>query len=646
MMSRHPFHRGSLTGLLLALCSLAAPLQAATLKLRLLETTDLHMVMLNHDYYQDRATDEYGLAKTATLIHAARAEVKNHLLVDNGDLLQGSPLGEYVATVKPLQPGQVHPAYKVMNWLRYDVANLGNHDFNYGLPMLDRALAGAAFPYINANLHRDDGDGNPANDKPAFTPYVILERQVIDEAGGTHRLKIGVIGFAPPQVMVWDRERLLGKLVAHDIVETARRLVPEMRTRGADVIVAVAHSGFEFGETVLFAENTVAKLSEVPGIHAILFGHSHGEFPGRFFSSHPKANLQRGTINGIPAVMPGFWGSHLGVVDLVLEPAGSGWKVTDGRAELRPIWDRAARKPLVAADPKVAELIAEEHAGTRAYMNTQVGRSAAPLTTYFSLVQDDAIVQLVSQAQLAYARRALAGTPYAGLPLLSAAAPFKTGPRGGGYADIAAGPLSLRHAAEIYPYPNQLQVVEMTGAQLREWLEMAALVFQRIDPAGPPEQNLINDAVPGYFLDTLDGLSYRIDVTQPARYARGGRLVAPEARRIVDLRFDGKPVDDTARFAVVTNSYRAGGGDMFPGLDGKNIVLRAPDDNREAVVQYLKSVPRLEPSADGNWRILPVPGVKLRFTSGSAGIAHLAAYPQVRLVKDNGDGFAVYELQP
>jgi 2',3'-cyclic-nucleotide 2'-phosphodiesterase/3'-nucleotidase len=279
-------------------------------------------------------------------------------------------------------------------------------------------------------------------------------------------------------------------------------------------------------------------------------------------------------------------------------------------------------------------------------MNVQVGRSSAPLTTYFSLVVDDPIVQLVAQAQLAYARRALAGTPYAKLPLLSAASPFKTGPRGGGYADIPAGPLSLRHAAEIYVYPNQLQAVLLTGAQLREWLEMTTLVFHRIDPAGAPEQNLINDAMPGYFLDTLDGVTYRIDVTQPARYARGGRLVAPDARRIVDLRFEGQPVDDTARFVVVTNSYRAGGGDMFPGLDGKNIVLSAPDDNREALVQYLKSMPQVDPMADGNWRILPVPGIKLRFTSGVGGIAHLSRYPQIKLIKDNGDGFAVYELQP
>jgi 2',3'-cyclic-nucleotide 2'-phosphodiesterase/3'-nucleotidase len=419
-----------------------------------------------------------------------------------------------------------------------------------------------------------------------------------------------------------------------------------MKARGADVIVVIAHSGFEFGESIFFAENAVAKLAEQAGVDAILFGHSHGEFPGRYFSSHSKANLQQGTINGIAAVMPGFWGSHLGVVDLVLQKTAGAWKVSSGRGEIRPIWDRAARKPLVEADPRVAALLADEHAGTLAFMRAPLGESRSPIHTYFSLVGDDPSVQLIAQAQLAYARRALANTVYAKLPLLSAASPFKTGPRGGGYVDIPAGTLSLRNAAEIYVYPNALQAVEVTGAQVREWLEMSALVYNRIDPQGPPEQNLINTAVPGYFLDTLDGVSYRIDVSQPARYQRGGKLVKPDAHRIVDLRYQGRPIDEQAHFVVVTNSHRASGGDSFPGLDGNNIVLRAPDENREALVQFIKAAGVVNPAADDNWRLEAVPGVKLRFVSGSGGIAHLAQQPHIKLVQDNGDGSALYELAP
>jgi 2',3'-cyclic-nucleotide 2'-phosphodiesterase / 3'-nucleotidase len=206
----------------------------------------------------------------------------------------------------------------------------------------------------------------------------------------------------------------------------------------------------------------------------------------------------------------------------------------------------------------------------------------------------------------------------------------------------------VRHVADLYVYPNTVKVVRLTGAQVREWLEMSAGAFNRIDPAGPPEQNLLNTAFPSFNFDTLDGVTYRIDVTQAARYDRGGKVVAPEARRIQDLRFAGQPVQDSQLFAVVTNNYRAAGGGNFPGLDGSTTVADAPDENREALMQHLQNTQRngqqISPSADNNWRINPVAGVMLRFVSGAGGIAHLARTPQVRLVKDNGDGSALYEL--
>ena len=616
---------------------------AQTVKLRILGTTDVHMSLMAYDYYQDKAADDYGLARTATLMKAARAEVKNSLLFDNGDLLQGNPLGDYVARIKPLAAGQVHPAYKVMNALGYDAANVGNHEFNYGLPFLRGALPGANFPYVNANVVLDEGARKGQN---AFQPYVILDRTFTDEAGQPQKLKVGVIGFVPPQIMQWDRIHLQGKVAPLDIPQTARSLVPQMRAEGADVVVVIAHSGFEFGETVFFAENTVARLAEVPGVNAILFGHSHGEFPGRFFNRHAKVDLERGTINGVPAVMPGFWGSHLGVMDLVLQRDSGQWKVTDGRGALRAVYNRDTRKALAEPDPAVAALIKAEHEGTLAFVRAEVAQTLAPIYSYFAQVVDDPSVQLVSLAQLAYGKKALAGTPYEKLPLLSAAAPFKTGGRGGAnyYTDIPAGPIAVRNVADLYVYPNTVSVVKLTGAQVREWLEMSATAFNRIDPAGAPEQNLINTSFPSYNFDTIDGVTYRIDVTQPARYERSGKLVAPEGRRIKDLRFNGQPIDDKAEFAVVTNNYRASGGGAFPGLDGNNVILNAPDENRQALLDYLQATRRVQPSADGNWRILPVPGVKLRFSGGSAALKVLPQVPQVRLVKDNGDGTALFEL--
>ena len=423
---------------------------AAELKLRILETTDVHMNLLSYDYYQDKATDQYGLSRAISLIKAARGEAVNSLLFDNGDLLQGNPMGDLVAKVRPLQDGQVHPAYKVMNQLAYDAANFGNHEFNYGLPFLRRSIQGANFPYVNANVYLDDKDKDSANAKHAFTPYVLLDRQFKDAQGQRHSLKVGVIGFVPPQIMQWDKANLEGRVVVRDMVDVARKYVPEMRARGAQLVVVIPHSGFEKGEVGQFAENAVSRLAEIPGVDAILFGHAHAEFPSPAFAAYPKVDISRGTINGVAAVMPGRWGDHLGVIDLMLDNSSGSWKVTDSKSTIRPIFDRVAKKSVADADPMVEKTVGEEHALTLAYVRDKVATSSAPIYSYFAQVADDPSVQIVSNAQIAYVKRAMQGTEYEKYPVLSAAAPFKSGGRQGWsyYTDIPAGPLAIKHTAE------------------------------------------------------------------------------------------------------------------------------------------------------------------------------------------------------
>jgi len=621
------------------LLSLASA-HAADLKLRILETTDVHMSLLNYDYYRDQATDEYGLAKTITLIKAARAEVANSLLFDNGDLLQGNPLGDLVARVRPLAQGERHPAFKVLNELGVDAANIGNHEFNYGLPFLRQALAGARFPYVNANV-RLAGNG-----RPAFTPSVMLQRQFKDEAGRPQRLKIAVFGLVPPQIMQWDKQHLSGRVQAQDMVETARALVPRLRAAGADLVIAIAHTGIEAQASAPLAENAAVRLAQVPGLDLLLLGHAHAQFPGPEFEGLPGVDAKAGRLHGLPAVMPGRWGDHLGLIDLTLRRSAGRWRVLESQASLRPIYDRQARRALVATDPAPARLIADEHARTLDYVRQQVASTEAPIHSYFAQVADDPSVQLVAQAQLAYMARAVKGTAYEGLPLVSAAAPFKSGGRQGWshYTDIPAGPLAIKHVADLYVYPNTIKGLKLKGRELREWLEMAAGQFRQIDPAGPAEQALIEPRFPSFNFDTLDGLTYEIDVSQPARYDLEGRLVQPQSHRILGLSYRGAPIDDEAEFLVVTNNYRASGGGHFPGLGPKRIVVDAPDENRAALAQYLADSKRVNPSADGNWRIRPVPGVRLQFVSGLGGIAHLAATPAVRLVRELGDGSALYEL--
>jgi len=634
--------RTALIALTLAAAFAATAAQAAPLQLRLLETTDIHMNLLDWDYYQDRPTPEFGLARTVSLIKQARSEQANTLLFDNGDLLQGTPLGDHVARIEPLKKGAVHPAIRILNALHYDAANIGNHDFNYGLPLLRQAIAGARFPYVNANAMQAT---TPT--RHAFTPSIVLTRSFKDEAGQTQKLRIGVIGVVPPQILQWDHANLEGRLIATDMVEAAQREAAKLRGK-VDVLVVIAHTGLDRdADLPSGSEYMAAQLATIPGVDALLLGHQHAEFPGAQFAGYPNADAVNGRLHGVPAVMPGHWGSHLGQIDLKLDKVGGHWKVLDSKSTLRPIFDAAKREPLVEADPLVGHLIAHEHEGTLQDMRSPVAENLTPIFSHFAMVGDDPSVQIVSDAQAAYARELLKGTPDAALPLLSAAAPFKAGGRQGSanYTEIAAGPLLAKNVADLYVYPNLVTIVKIRGAEVREWLEMSASALRRINPAGPAEQDLVDPNARSYNFDTIDGVTYEIDVTQPTRYDIDGKLVNPQSHRVVGLSYQGKPIDENAQFLVVTNNYRANGGGHFPGLDASRIVNATPMETRQALANYLARAGKVNAMADGNWRIQPVPGVKLLFVSAASAERYLPLVPRIKLVRKQEAGWALYELE-
>ncbi|PSC05768.1 bifunctional 2',3'-cyclic-nucleotide 2'-phosphodiesterase/3'-nucleotidase [Alsobacter soli] len=616
--------------------------QPARVKLRLLGTTDLHVNVMPYDYYRDKPDDTVGLAKTAALIKTARAEAPNAVLFDNGDLIQGSPMGDYMAYRKGLKAGEVHPMMAAMNALDYSCGTLGNHEFNYGLSFLGFSLAGAGFPVVCANLHKIDGS-------PLVKPTLVLDRDVVDEAGNKQRLRIGVIGFVPPQIMQWDQGHLAGKVQTTDIVDAARKYIPEL-DKQCDLIVALCHSGIEGGERKGGEENAALHLSRVPGIDVIFTGHQHKVFPGKDFAGIPGVDSDKGTLNGVPAVMAGFWGSHLGVVDLDLQKGPDGWKVAGFAVEARPIYERKDRQvvPRVEAEAAVAATVKADHDATLAYVREPVGEARNPINSYFALVADDPSVQVVSQAQLWYIRPIAATMPGLNdLPVLSAAAPFKCGGRGGPdyYTDVKAGPIAIKDVADIYLYPNTVRAVKVTGAQVREWLERSAGIFRRIDPARTDEQPLIDEGFPTYNFDVIDGVTYAIDVTQPSRYDGNGKLVAPDARRIVDLRFNGLPVDEKQAFLVATNNYRAGGGGNFPGADGSTVVIEAPDTNRDVIVRYVVEQKVIDPVPDNNWRFAPVAApVNVTFVTSPHAAKALPKGLKAAPAGDAPGGFAKFRL--
>lgn len=617
---------------------------AQTVELRILETTDLHTNALGYDYYQDKPTGEFGFEYTATLIQNARKEKRNTLLYDNGDLLQGNPLGDYAAKVKPLQPGQMHPMHAAMKLLNYDAGNLGNHEFNYGLPFLQQVAADAPMPMVSANTYKDNGSGKPGEN--AFTPYLIQRRMVFDTAGRPYFINVGVIGLLPPQIVDWDKANLDGKIVTTDMVEAARKFVPQMKAQGADIIIALAHSGIN-ADYKPGQENAATELTKVPGIDAVLSGHSHQEFPGPVYKSIPGADITKGTINGKPIVMAGFWGNDLGIIDLKLnyDRKTQKWTVADGTSSLRPIWDKTAKKNTIQPDPRIAAAVNAAHQGTLAYVRGKVADLSAPINSYWALVQDDPSVQLVSNAQIAYVKAALSSTQYKDLPVLSAAAPFKAGGRSGAsyYTDIPAGTLAIKNIADLYVYPNTVQAVLVTGAQVKEWLERSAGQFKQIDPTKTEPQALVDDSFPTYNFDIIDGVTYEIDVSQPSRYNANAELANPGANRIKNLQYQGKPIDPAQQFVIATNNYRASGGGKFPGLDGKNIILQSPDETRQALISYFNEQKNVNPAADSNWKLTPIPGATLLYVSSPNAQKYLPA--GATLVKTRDDGFAEYLIK-
>ncbi|GGI11240.1 bifunctional 2',3'-cyclic-nucleotide 2'-phosphodiesterase/3'-nucleotidase [Gottfriedia solisilvae] len=635
-------------------------------KFRIMETTDIHTNLLNYDYYKNANYEKVGLAKTATLVKEARGEVQNSVLVDNGDLIQGTPLGTYEAKIDPLKEGEVHPVFKAMNLMGYDIATLGNHEFNYGLDFLDEAYEDANFPYINANVFVDDHDNNPTNDRNKFNPYKILNKKIVDEQGKKHVIKVGFIGFAPPQINEWDKANLEGKVITKNIVETAKKFIPEMREQGADVIVAMTHSGFSANKEN--TEDVIYSLSEVPGIDAITFSHTHKVFPAKteatldalFLGADkkplPGVDNAKGTINGVPAVQAGYGGGSLGLIDLTLKKEKGKWSVVNSQSSTREVWvdvkdpvsGKTKTESTVAPDQEIVNAIKPNHDATVKYVNTPIGSTTDDIHSYFSLVQDDPSIQVVTNAQKWFVEKYVAEKKpeYKNLPILSVGAPFKAGRNGvAEYTEIKKGDLTIRSAGDLYLYDNTLKAVKVKGSVVKEWIEMTAGKFNQINPNKTEEQALLNPSFPVYNFDVIDGVNYQIDVTKPARYDVNGNLVN-NTSRVLNLTYNGQPLDLNQEFIVVTNNYRAGGGGNFPGVKGSELVVDSADENRQILMDYISEMKTITPTADSNWSIAPINGnVNVTFTTSPRAEEFIKPNSNISYTnKTDNAGFGIFKL--
>lgn len=556
-------------------------------RLTVLGTTDTHGNILNWDYYSDSEYDDsqhndIGLAKISTLINQIRAErgIGTTLTLDAGDTIQGTPLSYYYARIDPT--AAIHPMAAAMNTIGYDAAALGNHEFNYGLDVLRRFESQLQYPLLGANaLDWQTGE-------PAFAEFVIRELPI---DGHAEPLKVGVVGLVTPGCAIWDKANLDGKLRFNGIVEQGKIVIPKVIEAGAEVVIVCCHSGADtsssYGQALPWPENAASLLAEqVPGIDAILVGHAHLEIGQRFVAGP----------DGVKQVLlsePRMWGQRLSVMELNLLRRQGRWTVDSASSTV-------LNANTVAEDSRIVELVASQHAATRAYVNEVIGSCTTAMSAATARFQDTAVLGFVNHIQASAVRDALTGSASAGLPVLSAVAPFNA------RAAIPDGKVTVRDVAGLYAFDNTLVAIRFTGAQLKAYLEHSARYYKQVAGTGPFRPVEITHAVTvtsprgtaDYNYDVVSGLqaplTYEIDIFEPV------------GSRIRQLSYDGAPIPDDQQFVLALNNYRQSGGGNFPGVATAPIVYGAQVEIRQLIIDWVSANPAINPDdfATVHWKLV------------------------------------------
>lgn len=547
MKKRSPFLHSFMTlVVLLALVLVARSFVPDRVQITILGTTDLHGNIDPIDYYTNKP-DNRGLAKIATLIKRARKENPNSLLIDSGDTIQGTPLESFHNRKNNAPPD---PMMLVMNSLNYDAMTVGNHEYNFGLKVLEKARAEANFPWLSANTY------DIAKQQPHYKPYIVKE-----VAG----VKIGILGLTTPGIPNWDNPPNYAGLEFHEPVSEARKWVAVLRdNEKVDVVVIAMHMGL--GEDLRTGEvspgqvphenEAISIAQEVPGVDVIFMGHTHREVPSLY-------------INGVLLTQANYWGKNLARADLYLQKnANGGWRVYAKSARTLAADDR------VEPDPDAVKIAQPYDKETQAWLARTIGQSAEELTAKDARFRDTAILDLIQKVQLE-----------AGKADVSMVASFNSEAR------IAKGPVSVRDIAGLYVYENTLVVLEVTGQQLKDALEHSAKYFKAYVPGKAPSD--LVDEIPAYNFDIAEGVTYDLDISKPI------------GERIQNLRFRGQPLSPTRKLRLATNNYRVNGGGGYTMYQNAPVVYRSSEEIREMIIDWVERNKTVPVKPNNNWRLVP-----------------------------------------
>ncbi len=512
----------------------------------ILGTTDMHGRVFPIDYYTNKY-DNVGITKVASLIKEARKTDPDLLLVDSGDTIQGTPL-EYFHNKRNNAPPD--PMMLAMNALHYDSMTVGNHEYNFGLNVLEKARSEAKFPWLSANTY------NTGTSTTHYQPYIVKEVQGV---------RVGVLGLTTPGIPNWENVPNYAGLEFKETVSEAKKWVAVLRDKEkVDLVVITMHMGIEedlrtgqINPSQVPNENAaIAIARQVPGVDVILMGHTHRDVPSL-------------VVNGVLLTQANRWASHVARVDLFLEKGEAArWRVLAKSARTISVTEKTA------VDSDIAQIGQPYDKETQDWLNRTIGESPEEMTSQDCRFRDTAIIDLIQRVQLE-----------AGKADVSMAACFNPDAR------ISKGPVTVREIAGIYEYENTLVTLELTGQQLKDALEHSAHYFREYQP-GKSLAELVDQRIPGYNFDMAEGVSYELDVAKPF------------GQRIQNLKFKGQPLAPSQKLRVVTNNYRVNGGGGFTMYKDAPVVYRSSAEVRELIIDWVERNKVIPTQADNNWRII------------------------------------------
>lgn len=535
---------------LILVFSLIIPLQVSATDtekqtITILGTSDIHSTIYPWDYKLGVEDSDAGLAKVYSVVKETRAENPNTILIDNGDTIQGTEL----ADVFNKDESVTHPMMKVMNYMQYDAWTLGNHEFNYGLDVLNRIIGEAEFPVLSANTYNEDGTSY-------VKPYTVKE---------VNGVKVGILGMTTPNIPRWDGDKVEG-LQFNSLIDEGNKWVKVLKEEeNVDIIIASIHAGVE-GEYWEDGGDSVKAVAEnVPGIDVILAGHSHSDIEGQM-------------INDVLISAPKSVGNRVSKIDITVEKVDGAWKVVDKQAKNINTYNYEAA-------PEILELASDYHNKVLNYVDTPIGEATGDFVPAGGLpgiptaqIQDTALVDFINKVQLEYSGADV-----------SLAALFIS------ESNLKEGPLTIKDAAYIYKYDNTLYKTKVTGKQLKDLMEWSAKYYNTYKSGDVTVS--FNPSIRGYNYDMYSGVDYEIDISKEP------------GNRITNLTFKGEPVTDDMELTLALNNYRYNGM-KSEGLITEPILFDSyevyGDDGqiRNLIAEYIRDNKVISPEVDNNWKLI------------------------------------------